>query len=261
LGMSHYGQSWTVLLSSTSGYQSAVSGGDSDDGGGKLRRRQTTTAELPAYCRTCGSAACTFGVEQLAPQGRPPPPPAANINAAVVAVEATRAADTEAELPAHSRTCGAATGTRHSSHLGGGAACTLQDTCGSAAASDGGNDGSRHGGGGGGNRHRERAAAEFPAWLPGADRHSATGSGRSSRLPSPPSPSFTYNNQDNEGGGERRRRRCQRRRLISGQAQRQQRRQHGQDCDDTASWGLVDPTGSTVYPHRCMLPHVTLVAG
>ena len=29
----------------------------------------------------------------------------------------------------------------------------------------------------------------------------------------------------------------------------------------TALWGLVDPTGGTVYPHRCMLPHVTLVAG
>jgi len=29
----------------------------------------------------------------------------------------------------------------------------------------------------------------------------------------------------------------------------------------TALWGLVDPTGGTVYPHRCMPPHVTLVAG
>jgi hypothetical protein len=34
-------------------------------------------------------------------------------------------------------------------------------------------------------------------------------------------------------------------------------------ASDTASWGfkLVDPTGSTVYPHRLMLPHVTLMAG
>ena len=93
--------------------------------------------------------------------------------------------------------------TTTAANYNGGASCTLQDlrcrhniqaaelpalcrTFGTAA-SDGGNDGSRHGGGGGYNRHRERAAAEFPVWLPGADRHSATGSGRSSRLSfSPP---------------------------------------------------------------------------
>ena len=155
--MSHYGQRWTVPLSSTSGNQSAVRTGGSQvsqsavewrsavgsrqsvssqrRGQRRRRRRRTTTAELPAHCRT-GSA----GTMRLRH----------NIIWA-------------AEPPALCRTCG-------------------------TAASDGGNDGSRHGGGGGSNRHRERAAAEFPAWLPGADRHSATGSGRSSCLSFPPPP-------------------------------------------------------------------------
>ena len=133
-------------------------------------------------------------------------------------------------------------------------------TCGTAA-SNGGNDGSRHGGGGGGNRHRERAAAEFPAWLPGADRHSATGSGCSSRLSSPPRPlshttiKTTKAVANDDGGGAGGGSSFRARRSGSGGVDDSRYRKH------SALWGLVDPTGGTVYPHRCMLPHVTLVAG
>ena len=93
------------------------------------------------------------------------------------------------------------------------------------AASTGGDDDSRHEGGGGDGRQGERAAAEFPAWGPGADRHSATSSERRSRLSPPLLPSHTCNNQDDKGGGERRRRRCRRRRLNLGQTRRLRRHQ------------------------------------
>ena len=113
MGMSHYGQRWTVLLPSTSGNQSAVRTGGSQvsqsavgwrsavssrqsvssqrRGHGRRRRRRTTTAELPAHCRTCG-ASTKHGLSRrrscLHFAGHAALPPA---------TEATTAADTEAE--------------------------------------------------------------------------------------------------------------------------------------------------------------------
>ena len=87
------------------------------------------------------------------------------------------------------------------------------------------------------------------------------------QLPSllPPSPSFTYYNYsktteavaNDGGGGADGGSSFRARRSGSGGVDEGRYREH------TALWGLamVDPTGGTVYPHRCMLPHVTLVAG
>jgi len=189
LGMSHYGQRWTVLLSSTSGNQSAVRTGGSQvnqsavgwrsavgsrqsvssqrRGQRRRRRRQrTTTAELPAHCRTCGAGTILSGRRsRLHFAGHAALPPA---------TEATTATDTEAEVEATDTESGL-----QRSFLRG---CLVPtDT-------------------------RLRATGAAP-------------------VSPPPLPLFTYDEQDDEGGGERRRRRGQRRRLISGQAQRQQRRQ------------------------------------
>ena len=113
--MSHYGQRWTVLLSSTSGNQSAVRTGGSQvnqsavgwrsavgsrqsvssqrRGQRRRRRRQrTTTAELPAHCRTCGAGTILSGRRsRLHFAGHAALPPA---------TEATTATDTEAEVEA-----------------------------------------------------------------------------------------------------------------------------------------------------------------
>ena len=110
MGMSHYGQRRTVLLSSTSGDQSAVRAGGSQvsqsavgwrsavgsrqsvssqrRGQRRRRRRRTTTAELPAHCRTCGAGTISRRRSCLHFAGHAALPPA---------TEATTAADTEAE--------------------------------------------------------------------------------------------------------------------------------------------------------------------
>ena len=254
--------------------------------GQRRRRRRTTTAELPAHCRTCGSATCAFGVEQLAPQ--------------------------VAEPPAPCRTCGTAAsnlpGARRLRHWGGGPQAIrlfphLQQRgwrwqrrqwqrqqrdslrCGAAIANrqrlsvSGGDDGSvdrrqhSRGDGDDGNERRRRSCLRTPGLAAPPPANTKSGlsmstllprcsrpfpllrasqrqrrwwrqrrqqtqrrrrrqptqrAGRSGvpcvgawcrktlshwrRAPLPsllsPSPSFTYDNQDDNGGGERQRRRC-----------------------------------------------------
>ena len=183
--MSHYGQRWTVLLSSTSGNQLAVRTGSSQvsqsavgwrsavggrqsvssqrRGQRRRRRRRTTTAELPAHCRTCGAGTIFY--------------------------------------------------------LGGGAACTLQDMRHCRQQWRQQRQQTRR------RRRRQQARRAGYSGVPCvvAGCRQTLGCWQRARLPSllPPSPSFTYDNQDDEGGGERRRRRCRWRQLILGQAQRQ----------------------------------------
>jgi len=225
LGMSHYGQRWTVLLSSTSGNQSAVRTGGSQVNQSAVGWRSAVGSRQSVSSQRRGQRRRRWR------------------------------RTTTAELPAHCRTCGAGTDI----YLGGGAACTLQDM--------------RHCRQ---QRRPQRQQTRRRRWRRQTRRAGCSGVScvvawcrqtlgcwQRAQLPSllPPSPSShttikttkavaNDDGGDANGGGSARARRSGNS-GVSGSRHR----------DDTASWGLVDPTGSTVYPHRCMLLHVTLVAG
>ena len=149
LGMSHYGQRRTVLLSSTSGNQSAVRTGGSQvsqsavewrsavgsrqsvssqrRGQRRRRRRRTTTAELPAHCRTCGAGTILSGRRsRLHFAGHAALPPAkeattAGSQSAVSGGDNDDDGGSELQRRSYLRTAGLAAPAQY---LGGGAACT-----------------------------------------------------------------------------------------------------------------------------------------
>jgi len=207
LGMAHYGQRWTVLLSSTSGNQSAVRTGGSQVNQSAVGWRSAVGSRQSVSSQRRGQRRRRWR------------------------------RTTTAELPAHCRTCGAGTDI----YLGGGAACTLQDMrhCRQQRRPQRQQTRRRRW-----RRQTRRAGCSgvscVVAWC-----RQTLGCWQRAQLPSllPPSPSShtTNNNQGDEGGGERRRRRCQRRRLISGQAQRQQRRRRWPIPQQYCLMGLGGP--------------------